>query len=190
MIVSATVEADGRQGRLFARDPIVLQTALARGELLEWDEDDMGREPRLRATLATGSVSATIHPGVDPDDVQHVFLEGPETGAPVFACVVVSRQRLEQMLIEASVVVEGFSLQVALGNHLTPDELRAALEAWAERNFAGAAPPKFRLDLWVDPDGAEAPRAQRPIDESESFIGDPSGEAQPGSDMAWPPEAA
>jgi hypothetical protein len=188
--ISATVEADGRQGRIFARDPKILQTALEREGVLALEDDDNAREPRLRAILATGRVKAAINPGVDPDDVQHVFLEEPGTRAPVFACVIVSRQRLERMLDQAPLVVESFGLQVALGNHLTPDELRAALEAWTERNFAGMAPPKFRLDQWVDPDGIESPRVPPRIDDPGSLIGEPTGDAHPSSDIAWPDEAA
>jgi hypothetical protein len=141
-----------RRGRAFlARLPseellVSLRRALA---ARAFDEEDRERASELRERLRCGLAHAIAHPGVDPDDVCQIYLEG---GAPLFACTVVSTHRVSALLAGSSEVIEGFSLQVAGGGHLTPDALRAALEVWAERNFPDLALPRFVVWPWVDPD--------------------------------------
>ncbi len=91
---------------------------------------------------------AWAHPGVDPEDVVHVYVQPLEGGERLFACAIVSQDRLLRMLREASSVLEGFSLQVVEARHLSVDAIGAAVEAWAERNYPDLQVPAFLVEPW------------------------------------------
>lgn len=147
-IVTVHGSADGRQMRVFARtfDGAIDWTEIAAQDL---DESDLPRLQVLAAAVRSPRVTATAHPGVDPPDVLHVYLDVADVGR-VFACVVVSETRLQTMLDEAPRVVEGLWLQVAPGPHLTADSVRAALQAWSARCF-GEPVPVFLVRPWLEP---------------------------------------
>ena len=54
------------------------------------------------------------------------------------------------MVTAGRTVVEGVSLQIASGNALGPDAVRAAIGTWFERNLRGAA-PAWDLTEWIGP---------------------------------------
>lgn len=141
--------------RVHARDPAELARCVGAWKDLatgDRDESDTARERVLGTIVQRPRITGTVHEGVSPSDVLHVYLDGAPAGR-VFACVVVSEARLEQMLTEAPLVVEGLSLQVASTRWLTPDSVRAAMEAWASRNFGRV--PVFELRPWIDTESAE-----------------------------------
>jgi hypothetical protein len=144
-------EVDGRRARVFSRNPLVPTQSWEELARADTDDDDLARLARIEPLLRTGRVSGMAHPGVDPPDVVHVFL-GTAPSDRTFACVIVSEPRLQQMLQESAVVVEGVSLEVAHARFLRPRALRAALEAWVERNFPGVPVPMLDVSPWMDPD--------------------------------------
>jgi hypothetical protein len=154
--MTATLEVtmpDGRQGRIFANTkPIddAIKNAFTTSFI---EEDDRSRDAALRDLVSQGALIAWAHPGVDPDDVVHVYLQPVASGDPLFACVVVSRERLERMLSESSFVMEGFSLQVVDARTLSADSaetIQAAIEAWIGRIYPSASLPVIFVMPWRD----------------------------------------
>jgi hypothetical protein len=154
--------AEGRSGRVFARKPLPEQVVEDHFAASYFDDDeDRARDAVLRSILMSPNVVVATHRSLDPKDViqaffRHVGKEGPEK---VFACAVVSKERLERMLKEAAVVVEGHSLQVAPTRMITNSSIRAAIQAWAERNYPDIRLPRFSLDPWRGAVGERPSRA-------------------------------
>lgn len=166
-MIARHLEADGWRGRVFSPDSDPVPDAVLRQAVDDDVEDgDRHRVELLRSLFRDPLVRGTAHPGVDPADVCHVYLDGGDAG-PLFACVVVSEDRVRAMLEQAPLVVEGLSLQVASGRQFTGDAIRAALEAWAARNFDVV--PAFSISPWLDPNGpldpAEIPAGLAALDE-------------------------
>jgi hypothetical protein len=138
-----------RRGRIFLRDGDE-----AAAQLIETDPpiegEDEARYELLYGAFKSGVVHSVAHPGVDIPDVMDVYIAHPETGDPVFACVVVSQNRLKRMLAEAPVVIEDFCLQVANVPRLTTSAIRAALTTWAARIFPPINAPQFNVTIWSD----------------------------------------
>jgi hypothetical protein len=150
-MISYDVRLDDRCGRVFARDPIpedVVVEHFARS--CHPGDEDRDRDAFLRSILASPNVVVVTHRTIDPKDViQAFFRHRTRSGSEkVFACVVVSTTRLELMLRETPIVVEGHSLQVAPTRTITNSSIRAALRAWMERNFPDLPLPRFSLDPW------------------------------------------
>jgi hypothetical protein len=151
MTVSIDVAVGERTGRVFARTNDEATQAVNRLHSDFLDESDRAREPHLRA-LIDGGVVASAHPTVGLDDVVHVYLHPLEGGAPLFACVLVSRTRLDVMLREAPAVLEGFALQVVDAPHLTAessDAIHVGVRAWVDRIFRGMQ-PMILVQPWRD----------------------------------------
>jgi hypothetical protein len=111
------------------------------------DQEDERRLPLLREALKQETVRATAHPGVDPEDVLQVYIDGLD--GRLFACTIVSAGRLKRMLDASGAVVEGLTLQVAPRGL----DVHGALDAWAARCFPDIPAPIFDLDTWsADPD--------------------------------------
>jgi hypothetical protein len=141
---------EGRSGRVFAREamPEEVLAKHSAGSYFD-DEEDRERDSLLRSILSDQHVVVVAtHRSLDPQDVIQAFFRHELGGAPekIFACAVVSKVRLDQMLKEAPVVVEGHSLQVAPTRAITNESIRAALQAWAERNYPDLPLPRFSLD--------------------------------------------
>lgn len=133
------------KGRLLVIGPELPTTEmLQRATGAMADEEDERRLPRLRAALQQELVRATAHPGVDPEDVLQLYVDGPE--GRLFACTIVSPGRLQAMLDASGAVVEGLTLQVAPRGLDVP----AALDLWAARCFPDISAPVFDLDTWSD----------------------------------------
>ena len=150
--------AQGRRMRMCAADRSALAMPLVWDAiaLADSDEDDEARQKELARVISSGpSVTATTHRVLAAPGVLHVFVRDPR-GGRLFACVLVSEERLEQMLSEAPTVLEGSWFQVAPTRNLRPSAVRAALDAWTERNFTGdvvgGAFPSFDVSAWPDPD--------------------------------------
>jgi hypothetical protein len=150
-VITYEAAAEGRSGRVFARG------AVPDGDLSRYfaasyfnDEEDRDRDAVLRSILSWPNVVVVTHRSLEPSDVIQAFFRCQVDGASekVFACAVVSKARLEKMLEETSVVVEGHSLQVAATRRITDAGIRAALEAWTERNYPDLPLPRFSLDPW------------------------------------------
>lgn len=75
--------------------------------------------------------------------------------------VVVSLDRLERLVAESSLVVEGPALQVAGVRRLTGDAVLAAAQAWAERCLPAPPIPEIVALRWEGP-GVLLPRTLRP----------------------------
>jgi hypothetical protein len=195
--MSAALDAKttgGQSGRVFAARPDLLR--LEQGDALtaNWsDEDDDERTALLRQLLTNsekGVVRAWTHEGIDPDDAVHVYLQNVAGGPKLFCCVVISRERLEKMLLESDLVFEGFSLQVADVRHLTVDALRAAVEAWAERCFPDVPLCEFIIEPWCDGDSLALDLLSL---ETTEPISDPAGAVEsfePDPAVAEPPYEA
>ena len=145
---------NGRFGRIFASTvPALRDEMVTRFAETFVDEEDAPREEHLRALFREGTALAWLHPSDDQGEVVRVYLQSTRGGPKRFACVVVSRQRIEAMLTEAPLVFEGFSLQVVDVRHLTTDALLAAVEAWAERCLPDAETPTFIMRSWTEESG-------------------------------------
>lgn len=151
-MIATEVFVGERRGRLFSREPLQSSEVTAEFLLREYmDEEDQVREPALRELLRSPIVHVDIHPSVDPADVKQVFFRSSSAGQePIFACAIVSGERLDQMVKETPIVYENFSLQVGPARHITMDGLTAAIEAWTERNYPDLALPIFLMAPWVD----------------------------------------
>jgi hypothetical protein len=149
-MITLEKRASMRRGRVFLRDADQPTERLLSIDASVEPEDE-ARYELLRGAFQPGVVlHGTAHPGVSLRDVMDVYITLPDATEPVFACVVVSEDRLGHMLDEAPVVVEDFCLQVANGGRLIPTVICAALEVWVARNFPGATVPQFNVELWSD----------------------------------------
>jgi hypothetical protein len=148
-MISRTFQAGGHTGRLFARVPESIDDdAMARATSEYQDAEDVDREPYLREALTGSTVRIDAHFGVDPRDVLHVFVQTEE--GPLFACVIVSENRADQMLEQSPVIHETYSFQIANGTCVTKAAATAAFEHWVERNFPDMPLPRVRLLRWMD----------------------------------------
>jgi hypothetical protein len=77
-------------------------------------------------------------------------------------------------------IVEGFSLQVAGGEHLTTEGVRAALSAWVERAFPALTVPVIALEHWTRPDGV--------LEELIELLMEPPGQDRAATDEQAPAE--
>lgn len=137
---------DGRSGRIFASTPRDLgEEVVTRFTESFLEDDDVPREAALRALFGEGTVRIVLHRVSDRGDIVRVYLQSVRGGPRLFACVVVSRERLEAMLGEAQYVLESFSLQVVDGRRLTLVALIAGVEAWAERCLPNTPTPAFTI---------------------------------------------
>ncbi len=163
--------------RLFARDWRTIEAAPDWETLraADRDDDDDARARVLADLVTSPTISASVHPGVDPPDVLHVYLQSPHRHDRVFACVIVSEDRLREMLRESSTVLEGMSLQVAAGSQLTQEAIRAAIQTWSARNFGRL--PRVSLLPWKDEhdDDATEPSGVRQLSFSLQADFEPSG---------------
>jgi hypothetical protein len=150
MMMAAHVNRAERRARVFANAPLPGPADLEALLDAEMDDDEAARQARLRDILRTGFVRVLVYPGdMALPDVLFAYLVAGH-GESVFACVVVSEQRVQTMLLEAPLVIEGFSLQVAQGDGNAPDDVEAALAAWAARNFPGLPVVGFEVDRWLE----------------------------------------
>jgi hypothetical protein len=105
----------------------------------------------LRDELEQGSVAVfAAHRTQGAPDVIQAFLRMPVDGvaSKVFACTVISLQRLERDLESTEFVVEDMSNQVASTAGLTHASLEIALQAWCERVLPDREIPRVILDPW------------------------------------------
>lgn len=155
-MIAVAMDFGDRRGRVFFNDQVIPspQTLAERFGKRYFDEDDRTRDQHLRELLQQPIIEGTAHPGVDASDVIHVYLKAAD-GAPLFACNIVSEERLAIMLQEAPAVFENFNLQVASGPNITDSSLRAAIETWASRNYADLSPAQFRLLPWLDEESSD-----------------------------------
>jgi hypothetical protein len=144
MIVATVPLSADRSARLFVRNAadVALFTPMVAPLFME--EDDREREPALREVLAKPLVFVDAHSGIDPADVQHLFVRATEDPdeIPLLACAIATEARVEQALAEARYVAETFSFQVSLRKLVTPAGTIAAFEGWFERTF-----PDMRLPI-------------------------------------------
>jgi len=144
MIVAKVPLSAGRSARLFVHGAadVALFTPAVEPSFME--EDDREREPALREVLAKSLVYVDAHAGIDPADVQHLFIRATDDPdeIPILACAIATEARVEQTLAEAPYVAETFSFQVSSGNLVTPAGTIAAFEGWFERTF-----PDMRLPI-------------------------------------------
>ncbi|HET7501582.1 MAG TPA: hypothetical protein VFK02_11280 [Kofleriaceae bacterium] len=153
MISIECQRADRRRARVIFRGPPV--DAVAAEDIAEarfWDDDDPEREPLLRRLLVQPNVSAIAYPTSGHRDVLQVFLREPEGGL-VFACVMMSGARLRDLLTQSPFIVEGFSLQILQGEHLSMEGIRTALLVWVERCFPDVVQPSITIERWTGPEG-------------------------------------
>lgn len=150
-MICLEVAAGSRRARIWALDVRAMPATPPAGDAWFWDDGDREREPLLRAAVGRPVVRAVAYPTMGAEDVLQVFLD--HDGELVFATVVESEERLAHDLVGRATIVEGFSLQVAPMRRLTVDGVRAAMQAWRERNFPDAGAPAFVLELWTDPSG-------------------------------------
>lgn len=142
--------------RVFFRDPPSDVSPLSLPNVQDefWDEEDREREPSLREVVRQDVVRAVAYPTVGHPDVLQVFLSMPSSVDDLlFACTLISGERLHALVESQGYVVEGFALQVAPGMRLTLEGVRAAVQVWVERCFVDVAPPEVVVDLWTDADG-------------------------------------
>lgn len=150
MMLAAYVDSDGRKARVFSAAHLP-DAELGPLVAADMDDDDRERAALLRSVLASGFVEVTAYPGSGATpDVLHAYVIGLDK-RPVFAAVVVSERRAATMVNEARAVVEGFSLQVAQGEHVTEEGLATALATWAARNFSEVSAPAFHVERWLAP---------------------------------------
>lgn len=142
--------AAGRRGRLYSQAALPVDVIAAEFAASFDEAEDGARDAVLRSILGSRNVVAVTHRGIEPADVIKVFFRRHLVGRSekVFACVLVSASRLEQMVEEAATVVEGHDLAVATTRGITNSSICAALEAWTERNYPGIPLPRFSLDPW------------------------------------------
>ncbi len=153
MTITGTIALpDGRTTRLFVRsaDDVSLYTPLAEATFM--DDGDHERESALRVVLNSEVVCVDAHAGIDPADVQHVFVRptAPDSKR-IFACVIVTEARVEKMLESEPCVLETFSFQVSSGRIVTPAGTIAAFETWVQRVF-----PELRLPIMCFANVSEA----------------------------------
>ena len=151
MITLETIE-DGRTMRVFVRD--MSQLALLNATGAFWGDDDHDREPLLRNLMLGDVVQLIAYPTTGQTDVLQVFVRDPSREQRLlFACTLISGERLHSLLEENQCVVENFSLQVAPGVQLTSEGACAAVQAWVERCFPDVTPPEVVVDVWTDARG-------------------------------------
>ncbi len=154
-MIAVDVHAGDRRGRVFfAREDQALPSPKILADFSHSyfeDDDDIERDKVLRKLLEQPIIHADVHPSVDPEDVKHVFFRGAP-GTSFFACVIISQNRLAEMLKCEPFVYENFVLQVSPLQAFSVDALRTAIEAWCERNYPGISLPSFVVAPWVDPD--------------------------------------
>jgi hypothetical protein len=187
-MIAIDAAAGERRGRAFLRDlGLPIEPVLEAFRRRYLDDDDRPRERLLREALLQAVVRGTAHPGADPKDLAHVYLSHPDAAVGLlFACVVISAERLAAMLDEAPVVLETFCLQLAPGAHFTKAALHAAVEVWAARNFPDVATPRFEIEPWLG--DADADLLDLLLEEPRHEGGrDFPGETRPGEAMAKPP---
>jgi hypothetical protein len=136
------------ESRIFLRDGVQVTEELRLTDP-PLEPEDEARHELLHRAFQCGVAHGVAHPGIDLPDVMDVYVTPPDTNEPVFACVVVTPDRLESMLVEAPIVVEDICLQVAEAPRLTPSAIRDALEAWTTRTFPQTS-VQFNVDLWSD----------------------------------------
>jgi hypothetical protein len=147
--IRANARAKDRRGRIFVTDIKQVQPALIEALSARFiEEDDLEREPLLEELLRTTLIVAWVYPGIEPDDIAQVYLQPLGGGERLFACTVVPRTRLEQMLAETPAVIEGFSLQVVDTTRLSTEVVGAAISAWAERNYPAVPAPAISVEHW------------------------------------------
>lgn len=152
-MIETTFTSGKRHGRVFARD----DGGDRRGRYAFFDDDDDRSRDRMIARLirARPIVTAVAHPSLRDANEAHVFLASPDPRARlprIFACVVVSRSRLAEMLNEGHEVVEGFTLQVADSATLDRQALQRALWRWFRRAYPLARGLRaIRVEVYADP---------------------------------------
>jgi hypothetical protein len=150
MMYAAYVLDAGRKARVFSLVPLPEPELMAL-VAATIDDDDAARAEMLGDVMAQGALRATVFPGnMSVPDVLHVCVASL-SGIPLFACNVVSEERVSTMLREAPFVVEAFSLQVAQGDTVTDEGLASALSTWVSRNFPGLPAPAIQVERWLAP---------------------------------------
>jgi hypothetical protein len=179
---------DGRRARGFFRQLPRASDAEAAITTRYWDEEDQEREPVLRAILSRPTVRAIAYPTLGHRDVLQVFLKDSED-QPVFASVLVSGTRLRDMLAQSSPIIEGFTLQVLPGEHLSMEGVRAALQAWVERCFPRLVLPSITVERWTGPEGLLQELLELLISQPTPEIPnlEQPSEVEPDPDIAQPP---
>ena len=119
------------------------------------DDGDADREGVLRDLVARGTVEAVAFPTTGAPDVVQLFFVDAKARRRVFACVLITETRLHDDVTREPFVVEGFSLQVMQGRHLTIDAVRASSAAWIERCFPDLPVPAITVAFWSGDLGIE-----------------------------------
>ena len=148
MMVAAYVTDGVRKARIFAAATLPSAAALVDLLARDMDEDDLVRRKLLHEALEKGLVHVVTYPGDQTlPDALFAYLVG-EQRQHLFACLLVPEARLETMVEDAGVVVEGFSLQAMQGGRGAA-EVEAALADWASRNFPSQSTAVFDVQGWL-----------------------------------------
>lgn len=120
------------------------------------DDDDKARDKMFaRIFKQYKIVSATAHPVTGREGEMHVFFSSPSQHArlpKIFACVVISKNRLKELLNSGRDIVEGFTLQVADSETLGRNALQQSLWRWINRTYPGRQSVRaLRVSIYADP---------------------------------------
>lgn len=172
-MIAVDIEADGRRGRVFFGGARVDDAALETAVQGYMDEDDTRRATALEEPLRAAPTAAVAYPTVAHPDVIQVYIVSP--GREIYACSVITEQRLRTMLSDQPWVIEGFTLQVAPVEHMSVDALRTAVQAWHERNFPDVVPGRVLIDLWT-PSGVSIEWHNFALRNASSILDEPAPE--------------
>ncbi len=191
---------DGRRARVFFTDLPTSQDAASTAVAARFwdDETDIERSALLSQILRHQNVRALAFPTSGLPGTIQLFLRDEQTGRRIFACVLVTGERLRELLRVSSPLVEGFSLQVMPGERLSMQGIHAGCQAWVERCFPKLVLPDITVQHWTSAGISEdllkilLPDHKRmiPTDGMAENDGDASIEIAPAAIVQPPYEAA
>lgn len=118
-----------------------------------WDDEDQSRAVDLERILrAPGARALTFTTTGHPDVLQVFLTDSHEPDERVFACTLVTRTRLRDLVSHAP-VIEGFATQVLASEHLSTESVRTGIEAWAERTFPNLGQVAIGVEHWTSTNG-------------------------------------
>lgn len=120
------------------------------------DTDDRRRDVLIRRLLSQRIIVARALPAADAEHEVHIFLSVPDDRAipELFACAIVSADRLRQLVSSVGGVAESFTLQVSPTLWLSESAIKKALWTWIKRNYPRLRQlPALRVEFWRAPLG-------------------------------------
>lgn len=139
----------GRSGRLFVHNSASRDEIEATRALPYFSDDGDKRRNKKFARLfrITTLLTVTAVPAAESDEEVHLYVTGyrntDELGT--FACVVVSRSRLDELLEPNRAVGEIFTFQVADAAKLSIRAIGEAFKVWFRRNYPDVNQTAFVL---------------------------------------------